>query len=427
MVIREITACGLIAHRDEVRKSVIKPIQILWELHGKPQKLMQKRKKRLPEYAKFKVAKENGTTVEKKLKEVADEFVAINGALKDELPLLYAKTKVLIENCQRNLIDSQRRWYQVFATKLGQILAVGEDVGKHGNDNAELVNIFNRDYKRVQEELERIEGVMRSLRELATFSPAATFMTDSDFSIKRPSTFSSSRRTQSIASDQSIVVGSPEAGQSKRTSGNYNHMPDVGTPLLSEPHQVSPTSSTPGRIRTGSTMSSRDHSAPHSFALPTVTSAGHFSPRPSTSSGRNADALNTGFGPRLSSENADQGRTSGQSSFSTQTAVSQHTRTSSIFSSAMPMSDFPHDPRDDTDTEVGPKSDKVLFLAASLFEFNIAHDRREAGFPYLVYVPGEVFDVLAMRGELWLARNQDDPNRTVGWIWEKHFATLSEQ
>ncbi|KAK7527630.1 uncharacterized protein IWZ02DRAFT_487451 [Phyllosticta citriasiana] len=427
MAIREITAHGLIAHRDEVRKSVIKPIQILWELHGKPQKLMQKRKKRLPEYAKFKVAKENGTTVEKKLKEVADEFVAINGALKDELPLLYAKTKVLIENCQRNLIDSQRRWYQVFATKLGQILAIGDDVEKHSHDNSELESIFNRDYRRVQEELERIEGVMRSLRELATFSPATTFMTDSDFSIKRPSTFSSSRRTQSIASDQSIVVGSPEAGQSKRTSGNYNHIPDFGTPLLSEPNQASPTSTTPGRIRTGSTMSSRDHSAPHSFALPTVTSAGHFSPRPSTSSGRNADTLNTGFGPRLSSENADQGRTSGQSSFSTQTAVSQHTRTSSIFSSAMPMSDFPHDPRDDTDTEVGPKSDKVLFLAASLFEFNIAHDRREAGFPYLVYVPGEVFDVLAMRGELWLARNQDDPNRTVGWIWEKHFATLSEQ
>ncbi|KAK8254961.1 hypothetical protein HDK77DRAFT_497642 [Phyllosticta capitalensis] len=428
MVIREITAYGLIAHRDEVRKSVIKPIQILWELHGKPQKLMQKRKKRLPEYAKFKVAKENGTTIEKKLKEVADEFVAINGALKDELPLLYSKTKVLIENCQRNLIDSQKRWFQIFATKLTQVLAISEDIDKPPQDNSELVSIFNRDHRRVQEELERIEGVMRNLREMATFSPVATFMTDSDFSIKRPSTFSSSRRTQSVASDQSIVVGSPEAGQSKRTSGNFNQVPEFGTPLLSEPPQMSPTSSTPGRVRTGSTMSSRDHSAPHSFALPPVTSAAHFSPRPSTSSGRNADALPMGFGPRLSSENADQGRTSGQSSFSTQTAVSQHTRTSSIFSSAMPMSEFPHDPRDELpDAEVGPKSDKVLFLAASLFEFNIAHDRREAGFPYLVYVPGEVFDVLAMRGELWLARNQDDPNRTVGWIWEKHFATLSEQ
>jgi hypothetical protein len=29
-----------------------------------------------------------------------------------------------------------------------------------------------------------------------------------------------------------------------------------------------------------------------------------------------------------------------------------------------------------------------------------------------------------MKGELWLARNQDDPKHTIGWIWEKHFARL---
>lgn len=29
-----------------------------------------------------------------------------------------------------------------------------------------------------------------------------------------------------------------------------------------------------------------------------------------------------------------------------------------------------------------------------------------------------------MKGELWLARNQDDPKRTVGWIWEKHVARI---
>jgi hypothetical protein len=67
---------------------------------------------------------------------------------------------------------------------------------------------------------------------------------------------------------------------------------------------------------------------------------------------------------------------------------------------------------------------KVLFVVASLFEFHIDTNRREAGFPYLKYVAGEVFDILAQRGELWLARNQDDPDKTLGWIWEKHFAML---
>ncbi|KAF7677454.1 hypothetical protein GT037_004313 [Alternaria burnsii] len=67
---------------------------------------------------------------------------------------------------------------------------------------------------------------------------------------------------------------------------------------------------------------------------------------------------------------------------------------------------------------------EVLFVAASLFEFKIGHERREGGIPYLWYVPGEVFDVIGIKGELWLARNQDDETKTVGWIWEKHFERL---
>ena len=68
--------------------------------------------------------------------------------------------------------------------------------------------------------------------------------------------------------------------------------------------------------------------------------------------------------------------------------------------------------------------DKVLFLAASIYEFNIDRARRESGYPYLTYVAGEIFDVVAEEGELWLARNQDDPSHQLGWIWNKHFAKL---
>jgi len=67
---------------------------------------------------------------------------------------------------------------------------------------------------------------------------------------------------------------------------------------------------------------------------------------------------------------------------------------------------------------------KVLFLAASLFEFNIDRQMSRAGLPYLTYTPGEVFDVIGQNGELWLARNQDDGSGTIGWIWERHFAKL---
>ncbi|CAK7219204.1 hypothetical protein SCUCBS95973_003740 [Sporothrix curviconia] len=67
----------------------------------------------------------------------------------------------------------------------------------------------------------------------------------------------------------------------------------------------------------------------------------------------------------------------------------------------------------------------VLWLAASLFEFNI-ETKHEAGYPYLTYQAGEIFDVIAEKGELWLAKNQDDPNDLVGWIWSKHFAKLAD-
>ena len=69
---------------------------------------------------------------------------------------------------------------------------------------------------------------------------------------------------------------------------------------------------------------------------------------------------------------------------------------------------------------------QVMFVCASLFEFSIDKTRKEHGYPYLTYVQGEVFDVVAQKGELWLAKNQDDAGNALGWIWEQHFVILSQ-
>jgi hypothetical protein len=37
----------------------------------------------------------------------------------------------------------------------------------------------------------------------------------------------------------------------------------------------------------------------------------------------------------------------------------------------------------------------------------------------------QIFDVIGEKGELWLAKNQDDDNDRIGWIWSKHFARLA--
>ena len=98
-------------------------------------------------------------------------------------------------------------------------------------------------------------------------------------------------------------------------------------------------------------------------------------------------------------------------------------RFSGYFSSAMPMDERSASPSPNqgpTKSEYG-----ILFLAASVYEFNIDRARKEAGYPYLTYVAGEIFDVIGEKGELWLAKNQDDPNSLVGWIWNKHFVKLA--
>ncbi|KEZ39465.1 hypothetical protein SAPIO_CDS9330 [Scedosporium apiospermum] len=69
---------------------------------------------------------------------------------------------------------------------------------------------------------------------------------------------------------------------------------------------------------------------------------------------------------------------------------------------------------------------KVLWLGASLYSFNMSRTKYEAGYPFLTYQAGEIFDVIAEKGELWLAFNEDDPSEQVGWLWSKHFAKLAD-
>ena len=91
----------------------------------------------------------------------------------------------------------------------------------------------------------------------------------------------------------------------------------------------------------------------------------------------------------------------------------------------MPMDDD-NRPQEEEGTAGPTHEPGVLFTAASVYEFNIDRSRQQGGFRYLTYMPGEIFDVIAENGELWLAINQDDESREIGWIWNKHFAKLAE-
>ncbi|KXT14935.1 hypothetical protein AC579_3064 [Pseudocercospora musae] len=74
---------------------------------------------------------------------------------------------------------------------------------------------------------------------------------------------------------------------------------------------------------------------------------------------------------------------------------------------------------------ISPIVDELQLACASppqnaqrLFDVQL---RTEAGYSYLQHVTGEVFDVVAQKGEFWVAGNQHDFTNELGWIWEQHF------
>ena len=133
------------------------------------------------------------------------------------------------------------------------------------------------------------------------------------------------------------------------------------------------------------------------------------------------------YPPRQSADNARSPRpASGQTYFTARPdqPPMEH-RFSGIFTSAYPP-DTPESTRPATPKASNSNDMPVMFVCASLFEFSIDKTRKEGGYPYLTYVQGEVFDVIAQKGELWLAKNQDDDGNSLGWIWEQHFVILSQ-
>ncbi|CAO2648878.1 Nn.00g098270.m01.CDS01 [Neocucurbitaria sp. VM-36] len=432
-------------HKSAVRARVLKPVGDLWEMWVSYQKTIEQRKKFLLYYVKHKQAVDRGEKVDPDLEESAKKFTTINDTLKHELPLLYERTKGLMRTLMTLFMCLQKDWYKTCSKK---ILPLLESEPQHTTslryDLESYVERFHSDYRPMQDLANRLGIVNRNLLiDISNMtSPVPTLSSDGGGSSRN----SSSRRTESMGSEASIL------DSRNRNSGGYGPRPHVRN--FDNPPRSSPAGPAyPSLFQGGAT--GRNGPGPTSLrearALSPVSDNSEatiiHSERRNTGPSRNHNYLgldgavefddrsplgssNFDFPPQLGASFLSPTSQPLQHSISAPTSQSTSlpgsSRTSGIFSSALPMSDSPirgsveELPTTPADTD----EPEVLFLAASLFEFNIAHDRREGGIPYLVYVPGEIFDVIGMKGELWLARNQDDPTKTVGWIWEKHFARI---
>lgn len=333
---------------------------------------------------------QRGEKPDKRLQQDEDHYNAVNETLKEELPKLYTLTKKLVEACLRNFIDLQADWMHTWKLKTAPFTTdtarLPDDIGQY---IASLQSTFGQDSAEWEARIASL-GICNgsTLAEAQNFlSPATTWThDDSSSSYKvRPSTMGSSRRAMSVDGEQA-QHGTPMS--SYRISGNLGFSPSPLLGNFAAPDGMS--GSTPAnRTRASSAMSSRGPSTPQSLSAQYVPGALN-STRPSTSSEpRHVGSSNSA--PRLDIEIArelehetsfflDQENESSRLSRSPE-------RFSGIFHSALPMSDSPPS----SSPHLAEDGDaRVLFLAASLFEFNIDGSRREAGYPYLRYVPGEV-------------------------------------
>lgn len=411
---------------------------------------MKKRNKRMLDYARYKAVKDRGDKPDKKTREQGEQFVALNETLKDELPRLYSLSGKFGQACLQNFIQIQGTWCSMIQQKLEP------HVESFPDDLQKIICDWNSDYSFSDAQILSLGICNGSL--LADTVNLVNFNT--------PSTgapTNSSRRTSTISGSNprpgSMVEDSPkvsydygtgqlfqspqfggQAGANRRRTGSAisGRAPpepaDVGRSQLLQ--QVTNTSSS--NAQASSTADVEPFPTLPQLSLDTPFLADMINESPSVRASLSDDYPPTSPGGQnpnffssamsMTDETSETGGSRARIFPSTDGVHETPNDQSNFFSSAMPMSDGTHEtdtpPQEQPVYEV-PKVPKVLFLAASIYEFNIDRARREAGYPYLTYVAGEIFDVIGEKGELWLARNQDDPTHQVGWIWNKHFAKLS--
>jgi hypothetical protein len=259
-------------------------------------------------------------------------------------------------------------------------------------DLKEVVAAFHRDHPYAQEQLANI-GILNPMYK-GRVSQSTTRSTDDVASqktrsrpsdVSRPSDAEARGRGLSINGDSAPSLPAPDF---KRNSGSFAMSPSsTGAAPLPSPHHYYYRDYYSGIGVQQGAVSPMSPEVPAGSIRSIAAST-----RPST--GRSFDS---GTIPRQSTDSTTQNhiRDSNTTYSSNATPAPDDRRFSSIFHSAMPMQDGPEESARSSrasSRERGPTADgyNILWLAASLFEFNIATTKHEAGYPYLVYQAGEV-------------------------------------
>lgn len=407
----------------QVRKHVIEPFEQVIKSYGNPSLAMKKRTKRRMDYEKSVALKKSGKKVDKQLSEFIEQYEALNEALKKELPKLSALTEKVGRICLANLVNIQTQWWGIWKEKVRVVL---EDT--RVPEIADIVSTFERDYKFQEEQIGTIGIVNPAARGRPSQSISATDETPSSSRL-RPRPTELRGRGQSLGNEAAPSLPTPDF--LKNQTAQFTMSPTSAT--MPSPHHQYYRDYYSGIHKDGRSGHSTTAASDTSTVSRSMLAGSH---RPGTGQSHDSGSMSM---VRQSSDSAAVTQQSTPSFSHASPGPSsppqplENHRFSGFFQSALPMSDtHERPPRPSMGSDIsgverhGAGGFNILWLAASLFEFNIQTTKHEAGYPYLTYQAGEIFDVIAEKGELWLAKNQDDPSNVVGWLWSKHFAKLAD-
>ncbi|KAK6841332.1 rho guanyl nucleotide exchange [Apiospora arundinis] len=420
---RDIEKVALEQHLSQVRKQVIEPFELVIKAYGNPSLAMKKRSKRRLDYEKSIQLKKAGKKMDKQLSECVEQYEALNEALKKELPKLSALTEKVGNICLGNFVNIQTHWYSIWKEKVKVVLD-----GQQVPELSEVVTTFQRDFKFQEDSMGQL-GIANPTSHGRTSNAGSA---DGSVSVpklrSRPSELSSaSTRGRGLSINSDVAPSIPTPDFARRHSGQLTMSPTQAS--IPSPHSFYYKDYYAGINGHSRGNSGSPHTADVATSHPRPPAPG--STRPGTGQSYESSVA----APRQSSESTFHARPYPSAAHTSQApSTSETQRYSGLFHSALPLPDGPEkavrvsraSSRASSRERAPINGYNVLWLAASLFEFNIETTKHEAGYPYLTYQAGEIFDVIAEKGELWLAKNQDDPNNLVGWLWSKHFAKLAD-
>ena len=375
----------------------------LLKLHEGPQKLMQKRAKRVMDYARYRALKEKGDKPDKKTMDQKEQFIALNDTLKEELPRLFALTGKLVEACLNNFVQLQLQWQAVWRRKLSQAI----DTQNVSSPISDIITAFAGDFQYTEAQVLSLGicngSLLADAVNLVNFLSPTTTLNGDESSPRQSSTVTLEPRSRNMSQSSDVSPSLPQPEFSSRPNESLGVSQPSGNPSYSTSGNQDATGRR--RIRTSSSTSARSPGTPEIPGgwrnYPTSTNSISAHPnRPSTSTARSSEApllpplsVDTPGFNHLSGGSQSVARPPSTSTYRTAPNEPQvrpsppPNRSSNPFQSAMPMSDSP---THETPEDYVPRQYQVLFLAASVYEFNIDRSRREAGYPYLTYIAGEV-------------------------------------